>query len=165
MYATESTTTSINSKSNMHVIQIPIQKTNTTSPEKNTQLPQVSKTNLATNKIVNSKGLNIIPIKNNLNMMTSNYNSNKDDNKLERLSPKILTTTKLAGLNSNYNSNLSPKNGIFTQNTKVLTTSTKNMNEMRVTNEIKGSYKSPSPSRGTNTTTTKYLKKSPELKK
>jgi hypothetical protein len=149
----------------MHVIQIPIQKANQNSPEKNTQIPQPSKTNLVSNKIVNSKGLNIIPIKSNLNIMTSNYNSNKEDNKLEKLSPKILTTTKLAGLNSNYNSNVSPKNGIFMQNTKVLTNSVKNMNEMRVTNEIKGAYKSPSPSRGTNTTTTRYLKKSPEIKK
>jgi len=149
----------------MHVIQIPIQKTNQNSPEKNTQILQPSKTNLVSNKIVNSKGLNIIPIKSNLNIMTSNYNTNKEDTKLEKLSPKILTTTKLAGLNNNYNSNLSPKNGIFMQNTKVLTNSVKNMIEMRVTNDIKGSYKSPSPSRGTNTTTTRYLKKSPEIKK
>ena len=100
-------------------------------------------------------------------MMNSNYNSsnNKDDNKLEKLSPKGFTTSKISGLNNNFNSNLSPKNGILTQNSKILTSNAKNLNELRLPNDIKTSYKSPSPSRGTNTTTTRYLKKSPDIRK
>jgi hypothetical protein len=167
-YATEATNTNINqSKSNLHVIQIPLQKTNQTSPERTGQIPQVNKNTYNTNKIVNSKGLNIIPIKSNLNMITSNYNSNnnKEDNKLEKLSPKVFTTTKMAALNSNYNSNVSPKNGVFMQNSKVIASNTKILNEVRLPNDIKTSYKSPSPSRGTNTTTTRYLKKSPDIRK
>jgi hypothetical protein len=166
-YATESAAANSNiQKSTLHVIQIPMQKNNQNSPEKNSQIPQVNKNSYNTNKLVNNKGLNIIPIKSNLNIMTSNYNStsNKDDVKLEKLSPKIFTGTKLAGLN-NYNTNLSPKNEILSQNSKVTTSTTKNFNDMRFNNEIKGLYKSPSPSRGTNTTTTRYLKKSPEIKK
>jgi hypothetical protein len=166
--ATELTNTNMNpSKSNLHVIQIPLQKNNQNSPERAGQIPQVNKNTYNTNKIVNSKGLNIIPIKNNLNMMNSNYNSsnNKDDNKLEKLSPKGFTTSKISGLNNNFNSNLSPKNGILTQNSKILTSNAKNLNELRLPNDIKTSYKSPSPSRGTNTTTTRYLKKSPDIRK
>lgn len=98
--------------------------------------------------------------------MTSNYNSyNKEDNKLDRLSPKIINVNKPIGLNNNYNTNISPKNGIFVPNQKIVTTTTRMINEMRLTNEIKTSYKSPSPSRGTNTTTTKYLKRSPDIRK
>ncbi len=156
----------VQKSTNLHIIQIPLQKNNQTSPEKTSQLPQVNKNVYNTNKIINSKGLNIIPIKSNLNMMTSNYNSNnKEDIKLDKLSPKVLNTNKMTGLNSNYNTNLSPKNGIFMQNSKIVTSTTKMINEMRLTNEIKANYKSPSPSRGTNTTTTRYLKKSPEIRK
>ena len=166
--ALELTNTNMNpSKSILHVIQIPIQKNNLNSPERAGQNSQINKNTYNTNKIVNSKGLNIIPIKSNLNMINNNYNTNlnKDDNKLEKLSPKLFTTSKISCLNNNFNSNLSPKNGIVTQNSKIVTSNTKNLNELRLPNDVKASYKSPSPSRGTNTTTTRYLKKSPDIRK
>jgi hypothetical protein len=129
------------------------QKINTSnSPDERTENKTKVKTGIST-----SKGLNIIPLKN-LNLNNNNVTNSGD--KSDRLSPKNLSNSKTV---LNNISNLSPRNNIGS-NIKLPST-TKHSQENKINFEVKTTYKSPSPNRGTNSTTSKYLKKSPEIKK
>jgi hypothetical protein len=128
-----------NSKQNLNVIQLGKETKHTTSKS-----PETKYTLSEKNKIP-SKGMNIIPVK----QFTTG----------DKVSPRSITT-KTA---TNFGASSSPK-GVsalkFPQSTKT------NANETRTQFEIKSSsYKSPSPNKGVISTSSKFLKKSPEVKK
>lgn len=82
---------------------------------------------------------------------------------------KELTTEKFSPRNI-INTGKSPTNIISSAKLGVATSGNKftqpiKANENRFNLETKASYKSPSPNRGTNSASNRYLKKSPEIKK
>ena len=131
-----------NSKQNLNVIQLGKETKHTTSKSPETKYTLSDK-----NKIP-SKGMNIIPVK----QFTTG----------DKVSPRNITT-KTA---TNFGASSSPK-GVNALKFPQSTQSTKsNTNETRTQFEIKSSsYKSPSPNKGVNSTSSKFLKKSPEVKK
>lgn len=122
-------------KTNVNIIQI-----NTSTKHSNSKSPDYSKNEKPKQT---PKGVNIIPLKNFNRDLTS-----------EKFSPRVVTNKSPTNMN-----NISKTSG----GSKLPQSSRPNDNKFGL--ESKTSYKSPSPNRGTNSVSNKYLKKSPEIKK
>lgn len=152
---TNFTNTTTTTKPNVNVININtsgLQQRTSKSPELKNSQPTNQPDNTGDkikqkNTSTTGKGLNIIPIKS----LHNNGNVN------EKISPK--GSGKKINI-ANLTGNISPRSGFGNK-----PQTTKNANDNRIHFDMKTNYKSPSPNRGTNSTSTKYLKKSPELKK
>jgi hypothetical protein len=124
------------------------------------------------------------PSKSNLNIIHINtgikHSSSKspEHNKLDKSkqTPKGVNIIPLKSLNKELNNDKFSPRGVSSKSpTNIINiskTGTGNKipqstrtNDNRFVLETKASYKSPSPNRGTNSTSNKYLKKSPEIKK
>lgn len=140
----------MNNKSNLININQNNQEKNLNSP--NTKKNINSKTNDKSGNISNgnSKGINIIPLKTLQDSNDKNFQNNVTKNTSNTNQPNL--------------NNLSPRLNTANISSKLAST-TKHSNENKIKFDVKFQHKSPSPNRVTNTNSTKYLKKSPEIKK
>lgn len=146
---TQSNISDSNSKSGVNVIQL---NSNSNLQSRTSKSPEMKNNNENKIKVISgvgaNKGINVIPIK--------NFHAQSDNKNNDKLSPRTSANKVTTGIG-----NISPR----TQQGNKIPQTTKNVHETKIQFDIKNSYKSPSPNRGTNSTSTRYLKKSPEIKK